>query len=238
MKYLSILFILLLSISSNAEYYNQLNHFDDQECPTWTSRRFNHIERWITFGVEGARDKGYTYEFPISRKGVDIIWCALEQERGAENASCRGVISFYIDRPFRIYAGTSPVDNHKFLIRFKSLEDQYNHYLAYVKEVVKAENMKKVNVGAVLEILSRYYLQELTNEYPVSDYTISSGVAYHKEKGDRTIGELDIIVFEKASCEVIAVGESKASSRGNLRKSLKKAKGQLKRFRNFLKSNY
>jgi len=238
MKRLSILFILLLSFSSVAEHYEQLTNYQDEDCPTWTSRRFNHIERWITVGVDGAKDKGYTYEFPITRKGVDVIWCALEQERGIENTSCRGLISFYIDRPFRVYAGTKPMGNHKHLIRFKSLEDQYNHYLNYVKETVKKENMKKVNVGGVLEILSRYYFQHLTNTYPVGEYTISSGVAYHEQKGERTIGELDIIVFEKASCDVIAVGESKASSRGNLRKSLKKAKNQLKRFRNFLKQNH
>jgi hypothetical protein len=231
-----LIFLLALSsFSTSAAYFKQLNSYVDQECPTWSAGRFDQIESWLTVGVNNSKSKGFKYEFPISRDGVDAIWCAIEQDRGEGNSSCRGLISFYIDRPFRKYENKAAINDPAYLIKFTSLEDQYNHYLDYVRAVVAREKMRRVNVGAILEILSRYYLQVLTNEYPIDQYTITSGVAYTWEQGKNTVGELDIIIFERASCDVVAIGESKASSRGNMKRSLKKAKKQLARFRDFLK---
>ena len=74
----------------------------------------------------------------------------------------------------------------------------------------------------------------MTEIFPKQIYSTYGGVSYRWKKSGNTVGELDVIVFEKSTCDVIAIGEAKASSPGNLSGSLKKAKGQLQRFRDFL----
>ncbi|EQC50698.1 hypothetical protein [Bacteriovorax sp. DB6_IX] len=238
----SLLLVSLLSLSfavsaSNSKtHFNQINNYVDKDCPTWNFERFTNIQKYIFFGVQDAKKHGYSYGFPISREGVDDIWCALEVERGMVNKACSKDLYLNMDRPFAEMAGKAPFES-EIEVSFYDREEQMNAYLAYVSKVAKRENIKRPNVGAVLEILSRYYLQELTNIYPKKDFTIGSGVEYTYAKGKRTIGELDIIVYDRVTCKVTALGESKASSSKNQRKSLQKARKQIARFKNFMKRN-
>jgi hypothetical protein len=224
------------SASNNTTQFNQINHYVDSECPVWNYERFTNIKKYIFFGVQGAKKHGYTYGFPISRKAVDAIWCALEVERGMVNRACSKDLYIDSSRPFAEMAGQPPYES-EIEVSFYDREEQMNAYLSYVRKVSAKERMKRPNVGAVLEILSRYYLQDLTDIYPKKDYTIGSGVEYTYAKGKRTIGELDIIVYDRVTCKVTALGESKASSPKNQRKSLQKARKQIARFKNFMKRN-
>ncbi|OIQ18872.1 MAG: hypothetical protein BM556_06215 [Bacteriovorax sp. MedPE-SWde] len=238
MKSLVLLLLVTLSFaaSANTTHFKHVTNYKDADCPSWNYERFTSIQKYIFFGVQDAKKYGYTYGFPISRKAVDSVWCALETERGMVNRSCSKDIYVNIDRPFADMAGKAPFES-EMEVSFYDREEQMNTYLKYVRETAKRENMKRPNVGAVLEVLSRYYLQELGNIYPKSDYTVASGVEYTYAKGKRTIGELDIIVFDRVTCNVVALGESKASSTKNQAKSLRKARKQIARFKNFMKKN-
>ena len=234
---LKIIFLsLLFSFNLRAAYFIQLNNFIDTDCPEWNLERFQSVNKWITIGVEGAKNYGFDYEVPISREGVDALWCALVPARGQQNNACKSsIVDLRGKRPFSMYANRPALNSKSSKQSFRNLEDQYNYFLKYLKEVTYNEDIFSPNVGAVLEILSRDYLQKTISLYPLSRYKIGSGLAYHYNVSSNTIGELDIIVYDRYTCDVITIGESKASSRGNQSRSLKKAKGQLLRFQNFLK---
>jgi hypothetical protein len=82
-------------------------------------------------------------------------------------------------------------------------------------------------VGTVCEQVSRLELQKV---YPQSDYEIVNGIEY----GDvnRTIGELDVVVFKKSTKKAILVGEVKCWK--NLQSAITKARDQRLRFQKSL----
>lgn len=82
--------------------------------------------------------------------------------------------------------------------------------------------------GEVLELLA---LIDLETRFPRRDYFLTGGLVYHKA-GGRVIGELDLLVGDIKTCEIVAVGEAKLGVSG-----LNKAKEQLNRFRGFLNSH-
>jgi hypothetical protein len=163
---------------------------------------------------------------------VDYLWCLLRPELGKGQKVCPSHLYNNPKRPYAKFEKSSPFKS-KLSLPYQNREEQLNDYLAYIKQVMKEDEVKYPNVGKVLEILSRMYLQEMTNLYPKSKYKITSGVEY-KRVGHPVVGELDIIVYDKNSCNVIVLGESKASSRGSLHKALRKAREQIRRFQNFL----
>jgi hypothetical protein len=77
--------------------------------------------------------------------------------------------------------------------------------------------------GTVCEEAARIMLED---EYPPSQYAIDTGISYSNTQ--RTIGELDVVVFDKQTQEAELVGEVKCWS--NPRKALNKAQSQLNRF--------
>lgn len=85
-------------------------------------------------------------------------------------------------------------------------------------------------VGVVCEQVSRL---ELMKTYPESDYHIVNGIEY----GDntRTIGELDVVVFQKSTKKAVLVGEVKCWR--DLKGALSKARNQRKRFQSSLSKN-
>ena len=213
--------------------FKQVNGNFDRNCQEWNFERFNKVTKWKVFGVKGAKSYGYHYEVPIDRKGVDVLWCAVELTKGNEPSLCIGLIDFEASRPFARYKNKRPLeDNHN--VTYINLEEQYEVFLEYIQKEIKKEHISRPNVGVILEILSRYYLQELTDIFPKSSYKITGGVSYKKSNSKKTIGELDILVYDSFSCKVKLIGESKASSKSSQKNSLKKAKKQLQRFKNFL----
>jgi len=85
-------------------------------------------------------------------------------------------------------------------------------------------------VGTVCEQVSRL---ELMKTYPPADYEIVNGVEYGD--ANRTIGELDVVVFEKSTKKAVLVGEVKCWR--DLQSALTKAKDQRQRFQNSLSKN-
>lgn len=81
------------------------------------------------------------------------------------------------------------------------------------------------NEGEILEILA---LIDLQGEYDPEEYFFTGGLQYLNEHG-RVVGELDVLVGERETCDFVVVGEAKLGSG-----SLRKAKEQLRRFANFL----
>ena len=80
--------------------------------------------------------------------------------------------------------------------------------------------------GEVLEILALIDLQEQFNP---RDYFFTGGLEYRDGPGAPTMGELDVLVGERSTCNIVVVGEAKLG-----KGSLSKAHKQLGRFRGFL----
>ena len=78
--------------------------------------------------------------------------------------------------------------------------------------------------GAICEQLMGLHLEET---YPPSDYDIKIGIMY--TSGGHTLGELDVVVFDRLTNEAVKIVEVKCSY--NPRRLLSKAKAQLKRFK-------
>ncbi len=82
--------------------------------------------------------------------------------------------------------------------------------------------------GQVLELLA---LVDLRSQFDLSRYYITGSVAYSGNRQDRRLGELDIVVGDVKTCQVVMVGEVKVNP-----KRLSLARSQLSRFRKFLDS--
>lgn len=84
-------------------------------------------------------------------------------------------------------------------------------------------------IGAVCEEVARLRFQE---EFPSNRYSVVTGVEYGD--GTRTIGELDVVVFENGTQKVARVAEVKCWRDTN--GAIKKAHNQRQRFQNTLAS--
>jgi hypothetical protein len=85
-------------------------------------------------------------------------------------------------------------------------------------------------VGSICEHVTQLRYIE---EYPEPDYRVLTGIAYRDK--DRTLGELDLIVFENKDSKAILIGEVKCWKDPD--GGLKKAKDQRQRFLKNIKSN-
>jgi hypothetical protein len=93
------------------------------------------------------------------------------------------------------------------------------------------------NSGISYEILGTICEQaarlQLTQKYPTSQYLIVNDIIY--EDGQRTIGELDEVVFDRSSGQAVLVGEVKCWS--DLEGALQKARNQRQRFLTQMKNS-
>lgn len=80
--------------------------------------------------------------------------------------------------------------------------------------------------GQVLELLG---LVTLKDEYPDDQYFQTGGLEYHESASSETMGELDLLVGERATCQIVVIGEAKLGVH-----ALGKATEQLARFHDFL----
>lgn len=223
---------MLVSLTANAFYFEQHGKTSDAHCNYWNLDRFSKINYWFTAGVSGSKSHGFDYEVPISRKGVDIIWCAIAEKTGNYDKVCSGLIQRGT-RPFARYAQFKAPQNLR--IKFQNLEDMYNQFYIYIMDTIYKDRMHGVNVGYILEVLVRYYFMDLTNIIDKRNFNITGGVEYAHSQNSNTIGELDIIVYHRKTCRVIGIGESKAASQKSSSRALRKAKEQLQRFANFIR---
>lgn len=97
-------------------------------------------------------------------------------------------------------------------------------------EILSFEKTDFEPVGAVCE---RIAVREVESIYPAVNYTIINSIRYDEKK--TTIGELDVVVFDKNSGKVEAVAEVKCWR--SFKGALKKAKEQRMRFLIHLNNN-
>lgn len=90
---------------------------------------------------------------------------------------------------------------------------------------------RAVNYKKIGNILEQLITIQLETQYPAERYEILNGIEY-QEEGGRTVGELDVIVFDRKTGNAEMVVEAKLSS--NLKSAGKKASSQIKRFRAYL----
>lgn len=97
-------------------------------------------------------------------------------------------------------------------------------------DLLKIESTDFEPTGAVCE---RVAVRELVQEYPADKYFIKNGIQY--DERNMTIGELDVVVFDKATGMVEAVAEVKCWK--SFEGARKKAKEQRMRFQTYLNKN-
>ena len=226
-----LLLALFLSMAHAAHFSKKVNEWDIN-CPTWHINRFKNVQFYFTIGVKGASHFGFDYEVPISRRETDILHCALDEDTYSAKSFCQNHVRFGHQRPFLGYGDFSPDPSLNNL--FSNLEEQFQAYYLYTLNWLALERPIALNEGHVLEYLSRLYLQEMAHLFPKDHYFITGGVTYYKFKGGHTKGELDIVVYDPKTCDVVAIGESKASNKNNMSSALNKAHKQLRRIADFI----
>lgn len=161
----------------------------------------------MLYGISGARDRGFTDEYPIERQEAAELWEILKPPK--------------VDG-----SGHSRVDKRKDLPRNKHrLVDYLNVIDAYRDKM----GFDFGSEGEVLEILAIVALKE---KFPDSEYFVTGSIEYHESGESRTIGELDLVVGRNADCRVEWVGEAKLGVHMS-----GKARSQLARFRSFLENH-
>ncbi|MCY4644835.1 MAG: hypothetical protein OXB88_09480 [Bacteriovoracales bacterium] len=223
---------ILLPTTAYGAYFTKEAPEWDENCPFWHIDRFRNVSSYFTLGVKGATHFGFDYEAPIRRKEVDILHCALDFETYTRSDFCRDHVQFGGDRPFLGYDDFEADETLR--DRYAHLEEQLGAYYFFILEWLEMERPYDFNVGAVLEYLSRLYLQELEKVFPFPDYFITGGVFYYDYQGGKRLGELDVIVYDPNSCDVVAIAETKVAAKGSMDRALKKAWAQLARIRGFL----
>jgi hypothetical protein len=94
-----------------------------------------------------------------------------------------------------------------------------------VVEQAKVLDFDLGSEGEVLEILGTQWLYESLEG---QNLYVTGSITYQNPKGSTVIGELDFVVADKSTCQIVGVGEAKLNNR------LGKAQQQLQRFRSFL----
>lgn len=144
---------------------------------------------------------GFTFEYPIDRQHAQTLW-----------------------RYFKDYSFGEPnQDLYESIQNHPQLKRDFDIIMSNFDE----QGFDFQSEGEILESLAIHHLYQ---EFPENLYFITGSVQYHESYSPQTIGEIDILVGRRDTCETVAVGEAKLGRR----KTLNKARKQLDRFENFL----
>lgn len=155
----------------------------------------------VFVGRKGATTMGFTMEYPIARDHATILWKYFRSVvLGNPNNSLKN----------KIFSNQTLKRDHDII------EANYREH-----------GFDFTNEGEILELL---VIEDLYEEFPENEYYITGGVEYHEEYSPKTIGEVDLFVGRRSTCESVVVGEVKLGTQ----KMLSKAKQQISRFENFL----
>ncbi len=152
-------------------------------------------------GRSGGISMGFTFEYPISRGDASILW-----------------------RYFKAY--TMGEENSHLLEKIQNDRELKRDYEILMRNF-EEQDFDFQSEGEILEALAIEFLYQ---EFPENLYYITGGVQYHESYSPQTIGEIDLWVGRRDTCETVAIGEAKLGTR----KTLNKAKEQLRRFESFL----
>jgi len=200
-----ILFVFLMTTTAAQADQNFLPLRKDFNVPGHCQdiglKEFSGPLSWFTVGRKGAEDFGFTYEIPLERQDATILWDFMKSV-----AKDRG--------EFKVW---------KEILQDTELHGHYRNLMAHHKGM----GVQFGNEGEVLEVLASEALRLM---FPAPQYFVTGGVEYRNGAGGRTIGEVDVMIGDAKSCQIVMVGEVKLGGS----RSLSKAKSQLFRFSNFL----
>lgn len=104
---------------------------------------------------------------------------------------------------------------------------------ARIDEYFELLSYEKVDFEPVGTVCERVAVREVESLYPSANYDIINSIRYDEKK--TTVGELDVVVFDKSTGKVEAVAEVKCWR--SFKSALKKAKEQRMRFLTHLNNN-
>lgn len=212
MKFKSIMFVLTLvfslqSLATDA-YFKNLK--EDKKVPAHCqSTVINYFSDTtidvFTFGLEGAADRGFTFEYELNREQARFLW--------------------------EIFLN----NNHNSRKLHQRLRNEPNLSASYdiLRANQSLRNFDFKKEGDVLELLALEWLQvELDRRYGHAKYFIHGSVEYHPP-GRNTMGELDLLIARTSDCKVVGFGESKLGfgGLGKARRQLKRFQGFMQRLR-------
>ncbi|MEN0059244.1 MAG: hypothetical protein AAGB31_10460 [Bdellovibrio sp.] len=104
-------------------------------------------------------------------------------------------------------------------------------FASWAEDFAELKNVPRnyEDAGSICEEIARLDMQR---EYPAPQYSVEVGIAYGD--GTRTIGELDVVIFDNNTHKVLKVAEVKCWK--DVRGGLKKAQEQRERFLRNIKS--
>ncbi|RME14212.1 MAG: hypothetical protein D6797_09320 [Bdellovibrio sp.] len=137
---------------------------------------------FFTYSIRSAKEKGFSREFPITRKDAHALWVVLDQI-GHHGASERVWAQKYI---------TGKPD-------LRHLRDL----------LLKEKDRRGFDFGSEGDVLELISLMDLKKQYPEPFFFITSSYMYHEPHEYRAVGELDVIIGQATNCQVISVGEVK-----------------------------
>lgn len=168
-------------------------------CKPFRVEQFTEEE--VDYFVEGIQStKGADHKMDLTRSEAKLLWEAYNPKK---SDSYRASKRHQISRNPKLQNYLELVDRHK-----------DSHGFEFKVE------------GEILEAVTIMTMERDT--YPQEDYFITGGITYFGRSGSQTLGELDIVVFDRDTCKVVSIGEAK------LTKSSSKARRQLARFRQFI----
>lgn len=201
-------------------YFNNLRN--DQNIPEkCRATQINYFKNphldFFTVGIQGAVDRGFTYEYPIKRDEAHNIWSYVK--RNKKNGSTDQDVS---NNGQGIRLNTLMLDPGQI-----DVDGKLNKEKELIIDNMDSMDFDFHSEGDVLELLAVLAIEQKLG----SKYFVYGSVAYHDLNETRTKGELDLVVSETETCHVVAVGEAKLGV-----DQLSHAHHQLNRFKNFLKS--
>lgn len=95
MRFLPLLFSLFgaIPLLAQADSYFDFNR-NDQEVPApcrdFKLGYFSENSRYVIYGLEGAAAKGFTHEYPLSRKEASVLWKSMQSSGAPERSGALG----------------------------------------------------------------------------------------------------------------------------------------------------
>ncbi len=187
----------------------------------WTSSDGRTINAEL---VDASFSKAFLWREDINREvTVDLELLSVED---------RKYVAAWLEG--RNSRGRTDVEAHPASIEFQPpvlgdrIDPDRNSLLDRYFEAIRNLPLDYGKVGSVLEAIALVLLQE---QYAEPDFAVYTGIQYESRSG-RTLGELDIVIWDRKTRRALAVYECKLTR--NFQRAGKKSREQLDRFINAL----
>jgi len=184
-KFVSVVLAGLLSLTvatARADQFfdvTRTDHTIPPQCANPQLKDFQENTRYFYYGVKGARSKGFTHEYPITRENAALLWTVMQNAALTKSPAVPAEVS----------------RNPELLRDYRILST-----------IGAQMGFDYGSEGEVLETLALYDLQKA---YPPTQYYFTGGIEYGDPGYQGVLGELDLVVARRSDCAVVAVGEAK-----------------------------